>query len=885
MQNKRPQTLQMTISSHDTAATLMVKIYDQFETRAEAIRILGDPSQNMLKFVGFDEYIHGTETLYCYETIRASLRNRASVDLCLIQRPIPRVLTESAARHPEIYKERVDPAVPILTIDDFTETRATSTMQWDAMTYFPLRSLQQEFRYRVRGIEGVSESVLPRLDSTHTHLRVRVFLFHGTEIIKHSDMTTTDAPRCQSPRWSRWLTPPDGVPHILASNIPREARISILLYGKRSYTKDEDLLSWVNVPLVDEFGHVRSGMMHLKMWTIDTNIKQGHLDALTFVFRGTTVENLTRGANHQPVSVCIEFEQRALSVTAPIVEVYREPDVAKIGEKQLWKKLSKEVRTNLDILIKTDPLYVLTPKDKEIFWTTRHHLLPYPLALPKFLQSVDWTSVDHRNEAHRLLSNWTPPLNPVSALELLDARYADYKVREYAVNCLRVLPDDELQLFLLQLAQSIKNEPYHDSPLTRFLVERALRNPHSIGHSLFWHLKAELHSPFHCERYAMILEEYLFHSGWHAAELRKQYEIVQRLQRISGKVVARKHAKDMTDDEIQAEYLAALHKFNENYLSTNESTQIPLNPKWLVTTLVVEKCRFMSSKMAPLWLVFKNADPLGDNIIIMFKSGDDLRQDILTLQLLKVMDKIWVSEDLDMRLIPYNCVSTGINAQGKGVGLIEIVLNSDTTSGIQLKYGGGALGALKLDPLHKFIADHNKEPDQYESAKDNFIKSCAGYCVATYVLGIGDRHNGNIMLTKDGRLFHIDFGHFLGNFKSKFGIKRERAAFVLTPEMAFVMGGKNYKKAKEFRVFTDLSAQAFTILRNHASLFINLFSLMVSAQMPELMFQEDIHYLRDKFFLQDSEKGAVERLRKEIQKSLNTTYRQFDNLIHNIKHK
>lgn len=57
-----------------------------------------------------------------------------------------------------------------------------------------------------------------------------------------------------------------------------------------------------------------------------------------------------------------------------------------------------------------------------------------------------------------------------------------------------------------------------------------------------------------------------------------------------------------------------------------------------------------------------------------------------------------------------------------GVGLIEIVLNSDTTSGIQLKYGGGALGALKLDPLHKFIADHNKEPDQYESAKDNFIK-------------------------------------------------------------------------------------------------------------------------------------------------------------------
>lgn len=36
----------------------------------------------------------------------------------------------------------------------------------------------------------------------------------------------------------------------------------------------------------------------------------------------------------------------------------------------------------------------------------------------------------------------------------------------------------------------------------------------------------------------------------------------------------------------------------------------------------------------------------------------------------------------------------------------------------------------------------------------------------------------------NGNLFHIDFGHFLGNVKSKYGIKRERDPFVFTKEMA-----------------------------------------------------------------------------------------------------
>ena len=86
-----------------------------------------------------------------------------------------------------------------------------------------------------------------------------------------------------------------------------------------------------------------------------------------------------------------------------------------------------------------------------------------------------------------------------------------------------------------------------------------------------------------------------------------------------------------------------------------------------------------------------------------------------------------------------------------------------------------------------------------EKARYNFCSSLAGYSLICYFLQIKDRHNGNILLHKDGYIIHIDFGFFLSNMPGK-GIELEKAVpFKLLTEYVEVLGGEQSNYFKTFR--------------------------------------------------------------------------------------
>ncbi|CEG45551.1 Phosphatidylinositol kinase (PIK-G3) [Plasmopara halstedii] len=162
---------------------------------------------------------------------------------------------------------------------------------------------------------------------------------------------------------------------------------------------------------------------------------------------------------------------------------------------------------------------------------------------------------------------------------------------------------------------------------------------------------------------------------------------------------------------------------------------------------------------------------------VIVKTNDDLRQEVFTMQLIHKLQSIFEFEAPHLWLRTYRIVATGAN-----IGLLETITDACSLDHLKKTFPGGNL----LQYFRSVYGDPSSA--DFLAAQRRFIESMAAYSLVSYVLLLKDRHNGNILLSSEGRIIHIDFGFILGIAPG--GIfSLEDAPFKLTKEMVDVMGG------------------------------------------------------------------------------------------------
>ncbi|XP_028921601.1 phosphatidylinositol 4,5-bisphosphate 3-kinase catalytic subunit delta isoform isoform X2 [Ornithorhynchus anatinus] len=803
------------------------------------------PEEYTLQVNGKYEYLYGNYPLYQFQYVCSCLHEGYTPHLTMVHSSSILAMRDEQS-HGSAQGPKLRPKPPPIPLK-----KPASVALW---------SLEQPFWVEL--VQGSKVNADERMK-----LVVQAGLFHGNEMLCKM-VSSSEVNVCSEPVWKQRLEF-----DINVCDLPRMARLCFALYAviekakkarstKKKSKKADCPIAWANIMLFDYKDQLKSGECCLYMWSSVPDEKGELLNPTGTVRSNPNTESAAA------LVICIP-EVAPHPVYYPALE-----RILELGKNGEHARSTEEEQQQLKEILDRKLSGELYEHEKDLVWKMRHEIQEqFPEALARLLLVTKWNKHEDVAQMLFLLRSW-PELPVLSALELLDFSFPDRHVGSFAIKSLRKLTDDELFQYLLQLVQVLKYESYLDCELTKFLLDRALTN-RKIGHFLFWHLRSEMHVPSVALRFGLIMEAYCRGSNHHMKVLMKQGEALNKMKSLNDyvKVSSQKTPKP------QAKELMHTCMRQETFLEALSNLQSPLNPSTLLADVCVEQCTFMDSKMKPLWIVYSNEEVTGSSSVgIIFKNGDDLRQDMLTLQMIQLMDVLWKQEGLDLRMTPYGCLSTGDRT-----GLIEVVLRSDTIANIQLnKSNMAATAAFNKDALLNWLKSKNPG-DALERAIEEFTLSCAGYCVATYVLGIGDRHSDNIMIRETGQLFHIDFGHFLGNFKTKFGINRERVPFILTYDFVHVIQQGRTNNSEKFERFRGYCERAYTILRRHGLLFLHLFALMRAAGLPELSCSKDIQYLKDSLALGKTDDEALKHFRVKFNEALRESWKTKVNwLAHNV---
>ena len=544
-------------------------------------------------------------------------------------------------------------------------------------------------------------------------------------------------------------------------------------------------------------------------------------------------------------------------------------------------------------LLNTPDFIKLDNNDVALFWNYRYDLKNnQPRALTKIMNSVKWGNLKSENEfIKNILKQWKK-IEISDILFMLSRKFSVNnlypntdiiinnnfegmkELRKFAVKKLGEHSNEELNFILLQLVQAIRYEDISvkkiNSPLVSFLIKTCSKDI-MLASSFYWFIECEADNNISSitnsyknkninlnnlkeiiKIYDLIRQEFNKNLSEKSPKI---YELINNEKKFKNELVniSDSLTKVQKNENKKRELRNILANKNK---TIQEEFYLPIDPHIKIKGTVTESCSVFKSAKCPVKYTFKvqeesqkyNPHEEKELMSVMFKYGDDLRQDQLILQMINFMDSLLKKVHLNYEFTTYKVLATS-----KSDGFVEFVPNSRTIFDILKKYNNVILS------YYKEIA--KKDETVLSKYLNSYINSCAGYSVVTYILGIGDRHLENLMIDNRGRLFHIDFGFILGRDP-----KPAPPPIKLCQEMVDVMGGKNSPKFEEFK---QKCVNAYWVLRDNARVIVNMFYLMIDSGIPELNDIENLYKLHEKFVPGLSNDEASASFLTNLEESIN----------------
>eukprot|EP00040_Diaphanoeca_grandis_P020077 m.106555 g.106555 ORF g.106555 m.106555 type:complete len:1046 (+) comp27733_c0_seq1:221-3358(+) len=409
-----------------------------------------------------------------------------------------------------------------------------------------------------------------------------------------------------------------------------------------------------------------------------------------------------------------------------------------------------------------------------------------------------------------------------------------------------------------------------NSQLYRFLLNSAARSM-PINMSLYWALQQQSR----CDDFPQgLVRAHLAMAGnlrMHS-HLLLGHLFVDALKKTSKGISNKLNAKECLAKSLTQ--LGLVLTMRGETLVLKEPFLLPVRTDFWIMEIDLKSVKVLSSKQAPL--VFKVRGATGDtqpiamenpttDLTLAFKA-EDMRKDWVIMNVIRKMGEILnADEHVHHRFGEIPVVTYGVVPVERDYGLIEFVSGAITVTEIQEK---------KSSVAHWLI----DEKDKIEV--EGYLKSFAASTVMCYMLGLGDRHNENLMLTPDGLVFHIDFGYVVGEEPK---LKVITPTINLREDMMAPLGSVDGKMRRDF---LELASLTYKTLRKHTPMFYTMLMEIANAK-PQIENVSQGDYKKElshRFAIGETDDSAVKHF-EEVLEAAFSRKSQIQGTLYNGMHK